>query len=49
MAINFDVVPEPDLARVAIQANNGVPGDSFYILRRDRNGSRLVRETSEAG
>ncbi|QPX62570.1 minor tail protein [Arthrobacter phage Wollypog] len=49
MAINFDVVPEPDLARVAIQANNGTPGDSFFILRRDRNGSRLVRETSEAG
>ena len=49
MTIDFSLTAEPDLARVKIDAAGGVPGDAFFLLRRDRNGSRLVRETSEAG
>ncbi len=49
MAVTFAANAEVESGRMAITANGGVPGDSFYLLRRDRNGSRLVRETSEAG
>lgn len=49
MTVTFTATPELDLARVAIRAEGGVVGDSFYVLRRDRSGSNMVRETSEAG
>lgn len=46
MGVTFTAEPEEDLARVKITAQGGTPGDSFYILRRDDAGSRLVRDTS---
>lgn len=49
MTVTFTATPELDLGRVAIRAEGGVVGDSFYVLRRDRAGSTMVRETSETG
>lgn len=48
MAVTFTAVAEPDKARVAVEAKGGVPGESFYLVRRDEEGSSLVRETSES-
>ena len=49
MAVAFTATPDTEHGRVEIRATGGTPGDSFYILRRDRNGSNLTRETAEAG
>lgn len=49
MAVAFTATPDVEQGRVEIRATGGTPGDSFYILRRDRNGSNLTRETAEAG
>jgi hypothetical protein len=49
MATSFTATPDVTNARVIITAAGGVAGDRFYMQRRDRNGSQLIRETSEAG
>lgn len=49
MAVTFTATPEPEAARIRIDAQGGVAGDRFYMIRRDRYGSSLIRETSEIG
>lgn len=48
MPVEFTATAEPEQGRVKIEAMGGVIGESFYLVRRDVNGSALVRETSEA-
>lgn len=40
------VTSDSDLARIVIDVTGGVEGDPLYVLRRDRNGTTLVRQTS---
>lgn len=49
MAITFTATPDVSNARILINAQGGVTGDRFYMIRRDQNGANLIRETSEAG
>lgn len=49
MAITFTATPDVDNARVVVTTQGGVTGDRFYMIRRDDNGSNLIRETSETG
>lgn len=49
MAMTFDAAADIENARIIINAQGGVTGDRFYMSRRDRNGSNLIRETSETG
>lgn len=49
MATTFTATPDVENARVLIEAQGGVTGERFYMVRRDRAGSVLIRETSEIG
>jgi len=45
--VTITVTSEGDSARMAIDLTGGAAGDPVYVLRRDRNGTTLVRETSD--
>lgn len=49
MAVTFNATPDVDNACVVINAQGGVTGDRFYMVRRDQNGANLIRETSDTG
>lgn len=44
--VTITVTSENDSARMAITLTGGTAGSPVYVLRRDRNGTVLVRETS---
>lgn len=49
MAVTFNATPDVGNACVVINAQGGVTGDRFYMVRRDQNGANLIRETSDTG
>lgn len=49
MAQIITATAEPDAGRVRILATGGTPGDGFYVVRKDQQGSNLIRETTGDG
>lgn len=47
MGVEVSAAAESATARVAVSASGGVPATPLYVLRRDANGTTLVRQTSD--